>query len=54
MHDFGLFELAQKLKLKYVVVSVGTFWVTCSLFGLSLAVNAFCWHCGHQFAVVLD
>jgi hypothetical protein len=51
VHDFGLFELAQKLK--YILVSVGTVWNTGSLFRLSLAVVRFVGIMGTSFAVVL-
>jgi len=53
VHDFGLFELAQKLKLKYILVSVGTVWNTGSLFSLSLAVMHFVGIMGTSFAVVV-
>lgn len=53
MHDFGLFELAQKLKLKYIPVSVGTVWERGSLFSLHLAVMHFVGIMGTSFAVVL-
>lgn len=53
MHDFGLFELAQKLKLQYIPVSVGTVWETGSLFSLNLAVTHFVGIMGISLAVVL-
>jgi hypothetical protein len=53
MHDFGLFELAQKLKLKYILVSVATVWETGSLFSLTLTVMRFV-DMGTSFAVVFE
>jgi len=53
MHDFGLFELAQKLKLKCILFFVGTVWETGSLFSLTLAVMHFIGIMGTSFAVVL-
>jgi hypothetical protein len=53
MHDFGLFQLAQKLKLKYILVSVGTVWETGSLFSLTFAVMHFVGIMCTSFAVVL-
>ena len=53
MHDFWLFKLAQKMKLKYVAVSLGTVWEMGSLFSLNLAVTYLVGNMGTNSAVVL-
>jgi hypothetical protein len=50
----GLFELAKKLKLKYILVSVETVWETGSLFSLTFAVLRFVGIMGTSFAVVFE
>jgi hypothetical protein len=54
VHDFGLFELAQKMKLKYIPVSVGTVWDRGSLFSLNLAVMYCVGIMGTNIAVVFE